>query len=130
MFVGRLLIIALYVVSALAHYQLCKRAGVKHRWMVWVPILYIFPILWTIQKSGWNVLFLLIPVANIVFAIIWHVKYLHAFGRSGHWLWFILLPVLGPIIMVIVLAQTAYSRKTIYHLRQPGVTPDFDSFKW
>lgn len=92
---------AVYVLGSLATYKLYKKAGVNHAWMAWVPVLNAWPYFWVIGKSSWNILWGFVPIVNIIFAIIWQVKFLNAFGFSGHWLWFTLLPGVGGLILFI-----------------------------
>lgn len=49
-----------------------------------------------IKESAWWILITLVPIANIVFAIIWQVKLLNAFGKNGA---YVLLPFSCPRYM-------------------------------
>lgn len=102
--------IAMYVLESLAYFKLFKKAQTPHAWMAWIPGFYIFPLLWTIGKSGWNVLWMFVPVVDVVLIIIWMVRFLKSYGQSGHWLWFMLLPYAGPIIIYIKFLQMAFSQ--------------------
>lgn len=108
------IVIAVYVVSALAFFKIYKKADVPHAWMAWVPILNLIPYLWTIKKSAWNLLWLFVPIANIVFAIIWQVRLYKVFGMSPHWLWFYLLPGIGSLIIFIQHVYMGFSRHVTY----------------
>ncbi|EJY56597.1 hypothetical protein URH17368_0562 [Alicyclobacillus hesperidum URH17-3-68] len=111
--------IAAYLIHSATSFLLYRKAGTALRWFAWIPLLGAIPYMWTIRKSAWNLLFLLIPIANIVFAIIWYVKFLNAFGKSGHWLWFILLPYAGEIVLFILWIYMAVSDKVKYVLGEP-----------
>jgi hypothetical protein len=115
-------LIAMYILSALAYYKLFKKARVPHAWLAWIPIGYMWPFMWTIKKSAWNLLWLLVPIANIVFYIIWIVKFYKAFGMSPHWLWLMLIPGLGSFILFIQILYMGFSRHVQYRLGSYGVS--------
>lgn len=109
-----IIVVAAYVLNAIAFMRLAAvadRPGLG--WMAWIPVCnYILPLL-LIKKSGWWVLMFLVPIANIVFAIIWQVKLLNAFGKNGaHVLFCIFLP---PVYLIQWIVW-GFSRKTTYRL--------------
>ncbi|MCL6453944.1 MAG: DUF5684 domain-containing protein [Alicyclobacillus sp.] len=98
-----LVAIAIYVLQAIAFYRLGRRAGCDRiAWFSWVPILNTILQLRMIGWSGWWVLVCLVPVANIVFLIIWQVKLLHAFDKHGAFVLFLLfLPPIYTILWIV-----------------------------
>lgn len=86
-----------YVLMAVFMFMLARKAGHEQAWLAFIPIANVVLMLNLIGKSGWNVFLLLIPIVNIVFAIMWSVEFLRAFGRSG-WMFLVcLIPVVGTI---------------------------------
>jgi len=120
--VGSLLVVlfvlyfVLIILMVVAFYKLAKKAGLNRiAWFAFVPVLSTILQLRMIQKSGWWTLILLVPVANIVFAIIWQVKLLNAFGKHGaNVLFMLFLPPVYTIQWVV----WGFSNKTVYQLRE------------
>ncbi|WAH37912.1 DUF5684 domain-containing protein [Alicyclobacillus dauci] len=103
-----------YILTGIAFFRLAKLAG-RHdiAWFAWVPILSAILQLRLIRKSGWWVLMYLVPIANIVFVIIWQVKLLNAYGKHGAW---VLFGIFINIVYYIMWIVWAYSEKTEYKL--------------
>jgi uncharacterized membrane protein YhaH (DUF805 family) len=109
-----LFIIAFYVLNGLAFMNLAKIAGRSDiAWMAWVPICNVIQQLLLIKKSGWNILWYLVPIANIVFMIIWQVKLLSAYGKNGA---YVLFNLFIPIVYVILWVVWGFSKETKYTL--------------
>ncbi|MMZ71675.1 hypothetical protein D1872_351960 [compost metagenome] len=66
-----------------------------------------------IKESGWWVLMYLVPIANLVFTIIWQVRLLNAFGKNGAYVLFGIF--LSPVYAILWLVW-GYSSKTMYVL--------------
>ena len=105
--------VIVYFLFAGALYSLFKKAGIKHPWFAFIPILSTIGQLWVIGRSGWNVLWQLVPIANFVFTIVWGVRFLRAFGKSGWWMLWALLPVTD-ILFAIMLLVWGYGSGTRY----------------
>lgn len=71
---GVILVIALYVYTALAWSTIAKKLKYEYPWLAWIPIanLALLPIL--ADKEWYWAFFFLVPIANIVFMIIWTWK--------------------------------------------------------
>jgi uncharacterized membrane protein YhaH (DUF805 family) len=107
-------IIGFYVLNGLAFMNLAKIAGRSDiAWMAWVPVCSAIQQLLLIKKSGWNVLWYLVPVANFVFMIIWQVKLLGAYGKNGA---FVLFNLFIPIVYSILWVVWGFSKETQYTL--------------
>jgi len=114
MFFAFLFVAAMYVLFAGAYFSLAKKAGLDDiAWFAFVPILNSILQLKMIKESGWWVLMYLVPFANLVFAIIWQVRLLNAFGKSGAYVLFCIF--LSPVYAILWLVW-GYSSKTMYLL--------------
>lgn len=77
--------IAFWLLQSCAYYKMFKKANVECPWLAFIPLGNLWPYMWTIKKSAWNILWLLVPIANVVFAIIWFVRLLKAFNMNPWW---------------------------------------------
>ncbi|SDF60063.1 hypothetical protein SAMN04488542_11384 [Fontibacillus panacisegetis] len=114
--------IAFYLVYCGAFFSLAKKAGLDHiAWFAFIPILSTILQLRMIKQSGWWILMMLVPIANFVFAIIWQVKLLNAFGKNGA---FVLFIFLGPVYSILWMVW-GYSQETRYYLNDAPQNPTF-----
>jgi hypothetical protein len=115
------LYIVVYLIICTAFFKLAQKAGLDGiAWFAYVPILNSILQLRLIQRSGWWVLMLLVPIANVIFAIIWQVKLLNAFGKNGaHVLFMIFLP---PVYLIQWIVW-GFSSTTTYQLGSGSVPP-------
>ncbi|GIO86057.1 hypothetical protein J25TS5_29890 [Paenibacillus faecis] len=114
MFFAFLFAAAMYVLFAGAFFSLAKKAGLDDiAWFAFVPILNNILQLKMIKESGWWVLMYFVPFANLVFAIIWQVRLLNAFGKNGAYVLFGIF--LSPVYAILWLVW-GYSNKTMYVL--------------
>ena len=91
------LFLAVYVYGALAWMTIAKKLGYDKGWLAWIPIanFFLLPIL---AKKNWTWGFIfLVPIVNIVFAIIW-IWNIYEQRKYPGWL---SLVVLGGIIPLI-----------------------------
>ena len=77
-----ILSLALAVLGIVAMWKIFEKAG-KPGWAAIIPFYNIYVLFEITWGNGWKFLFLLIPIANIVFAIITMVKLAKAFGKGG-----------------------------------------------
>ena len=77
-----LLSLAFAVLAIVAMWKIFEKAG-EPGWAAIIPFYNIYVLFKITWGNGWKFLFLLIPIANIVFAIITMVKLAKAFGKSG-----------------------------------------------
>ena len=86
--------IALTVLVVIAEWKIFEKAG-EPGWKCLIPLYnayILFKITW---GNGWKFLLLLIPIANVVIAIITQVKLAKAFGKGGGFaVGLVLLPVI------------------------------------
>jgi hypothetical protein len=100
-----------YVVGAVALYKIGQKAGVRQPWVAFVPVLQFIVYLHVIDRSGWAIFLLLIPVINIVLLIVWAVKFYLAFSVKTV---LIVFSIIIPIINMITMLVVAYSSKYTY----------------
>ena len=106
------IIITSYVLNGLAFMNLANVAGRSDiAWMAWVPVCNSIQQLLLIKKSGWNILWYLVPIANFVFMIIWQVKLLNAYGKNGA---YVLFGIFIPVVYVILWVVWGFSKETKY----------------
>ena len=74
--------LALAVLGVVAMWKIFEKAG-EPGWAAIIPFYNLYVLFKITWGNGWKFLFLLIPVANLVFAIITMVKLAKAFGKSG-----------------------------------------------
>lgn len=121
-----LVIIAFYVLNSLAFFRLAKKAGRSDiAWFAWIPIFSSILQFRMIRWNGWWVLMYLVPIANIVFAIIWQVKLLQAFGKSGAYVLFLIF--LAPVYTILWMVW-GLSNQTRYQLSGNTNDGDNDAF--
>jgi len=72
-----------YVCLAIGLYFSAKKANTKNPWVAFIPVIQIVVLLQLIDRSGWSILLLLIPIINWILLIIWMVKYFKAFDAGS-----------------------------------------------
>lgn len=77
-----ILSLAVAVLGIVAMWKIFEKAG-EPGWAAIIPFYNLYVLFKITWGNGWKFLFLLIPFANIVFAIITVVKLAKAFGKSG-----------------------------------------------
>lgn len=108
------LCLANYLLSAFMFYGFAKKINIDCKWIAFIPIAQYYIFFKAINKNMAYILLMLIPVADIVLAIIWQVQFFHAFGQSAGWLWFYLLPGVGGLVIFIYEFYMAYSKNVRY----------------
>ena len=112
-----ILMVALYVYVALALSTIAKKLKYNQPWLAWIPVanLFLLPIL-AKKHWAWGFIFL-VPIINIVFAIIWTWKIYERRGYPGALSLIIIatcIPVLGFLAIIaslIVLGIVAWNKK-------------------
>lgn len=96
---------AIYIYTSWAMYTISKKLKYKKAWLAWIPVanLFLLPIL---AKWKWGYGFLLlIPVANLVFAIIWTWEIYKRRGYSGALAIVKAFYVVPPLIPAVLIAD-------------------------
>ncbi len=96
-----LIVIGLYVYTALAFMTIAKKLRYDKPWLAWIPVanLFLIPIL-AKKNWAWGFIFL-VPIVNIVFFFIWMWNIYEQRKYPG---WLSLVPLLGfiPFIGIFV----------------------------
>jgi len=97
LWVGIILILAIYVYSALYLSTVARKLGYKNWWLAWIPIAnyFLYPIL--ADKHWAYGFFLLIPLVNIIFYFIWTWRIFEKRKYPG-WLCLIYILAFIPVI--------------------------------
>ena len=77
-----ILSLAISVLAIIALWKIFEKAG-EPGWAAIIPFYNLYVLFKITWGNGWKFLLMLIPIANIVFAIITMVKLAKAFGKSG-----------------------------------------------
>jgi hypothetical protein len=72
---------------------ICRKAGSEPGFLVWLPVLQMFPMLRAAAMSGWWFLANFVPVLNIIGQVLWIFKIVQARGKSVWVAIMMLLPV-------------------------------------
>lgn len=84
-----------YVYIAFCLMTISHKTSTEHGWMAWVPILNLYLVCKVAGKSGWWMVLLLIPLVNIVAAIILWMKIAEARGFASWWGVLAIIPVVN-----------------------------------
>ena len=110
-------------------YLLFTNRGRINRFTYWIAIIFIwtsFYILFNILKHGINYSATLIIYPLLFWALIsTAVKRLHDINKSGHFIWFILIPVFGPLLLIFYLFFKKGNHSINRFGRVPGSAPDY-----
>ena len=103
--------VATYAYIAFAWMTIAKRMKCKKYWLAWIPIanFFLFPIL---LKKKWTWGFMIfVPIANIVFFIIWTWKIFELRKYPGWLSLSIIIPQVGSILYLIAIGFVAWKDK-------------------
>ncbi len=93
-----LLLIALYVYTALAVQTIAQKTRTENAWLAWIPIINIVLLLNIAKKPVWWIILCLIPVVNlIIFIIVW-MAVAEARNKPSWWGILLIVPVVGLIV--------------------------------
>lgn len=87
-----------YVYLALVLQKLSQRTGRGTPWWGWVPILNVLLMLEVADKPLWWFILMLIPIVNIVIAVIVWMKIAEAVNKPNWWGILILVPIVNVIV--------------------------------
>jgi len=94
-----------YLYFALCIFKIAKKCGVENAWLAWIPIIQIVPLLQSAGKPIWWILLMLIPLVNIVVAII---VWMGVAERRGKPSWIGIL-IIVPIVNLFVPGYLAFT---------------------
>ena len=103
--------VGIYVYYALAWSTIAKKLKYKKHWLAWIPVaqLFLIPIL-AKKKWTWGFMFL-VPIANIVFFIIWTWKVFELRKYPGWLSLSMIVPKVGGILYLIAIGFVAWGKK-------------------
>ena len=102
---GGLVGIGTYVWMALCLYIIAKKTNTENAWLAWIPIGNVVLACLIAGKPWWWVFLFLIPIANIVFAIIVMWKICEARSKPG-WLSLLMFVPIANLVVPGVVAFT------------------------
>ena len=106
MVVQLLIFVGLYVFSALCLMMIAKKTNTPNGWMAWIPIANVVLMLQIAGKPIWWIVLLLIPLVNLVIAILVWMGIAEARGKPG---WMGVLVVLIPVVNLVLMGYLAFS---------------------
>jgi hypothetical protein len=103
-----------YVLTAIAFWRIFTKAG-RPGWLALIPIVNTIVLIQVSGHSGWTVLFYLIPILNIIWAIVIAVHLGQSFRKDGVFSFFLLwlLSIIGYFILAFD-SSTYVDRRTGY----------------
>jgi hypothetical protein len=97
--------LAIYVYISLAFQTIATKTGTPNAWLAWIPLINLILILNVAKKPLWWFLLFLIPLVNIVIAVIVWMAVAEARGKPNFW--GILMVV--PLVNIVVPGYLAWS---------------------
>jgi len=104
---GALFPLAVYLFTAYCLYRIAERYKMEYSWFAFIPILNFVLMLQIVKKPVWWIILLIIPIVNIVIAIMVTYYFVKKLGKSGWWV--ILLMI--PFVNIIAWGMLAFEEK-------------------
>jgi hypothetical protein len=92
------LVAAAYVYMSLALQTIAQKTNTENAWLAWIPIANIILMLNIARKPIWWIILFLIPIANIVVAILVWMAIAEARGKPNWWGILMIVPVVNLIV--------------------------------
>jgi|SRR5208283_3962594 len=90
--------VAAYVYTSLALQTIAQKTNTENPWLAWIPIINIVLMLNIAKKPVWWILLLLIPVVNIVIAVIIWMAIAEARNKPNWWGILAIVPFVNLIV--------------------------------
>ena len=90
--------LAFYVYVALALMTIAKKTNTENGWLAWIPIANYVLMCNIAKKPIWWFVLMLIPLVNIVIAIILWMAIAEARGKPSWWGILLIVPIVGLIV--------------------------------
>ena len=100
-----LIALVFYVFYCFCAKRICEKCGVNPGVLIWIPIAQLFPLLQVAKMPIWMIILFLVPLINLIVAIMMWVKICQARGKSG---WRVILLCI-PIVNIIFIPYLAFS---------------------
>jgi len=94
-----------YLYISLCIFKIAKKCGVENAWLAWIPIIQVVPLLQAAGKPVWWILLMLIPLVNIIIAI---MVWMAVAERRGKPSWIGIL-IIVPVVGLFIPAYLAFS---------------------
>jgi hypothetical protein len=91
--------LAVYVFMALVLMGIAKKTNTPKGWLAWIPIANLFLLLMIARRPLWWFILLLIPLVNIIIAIVVWIDILKLRGRPAWWVILLLIPLVNIVIL-------------------------------
>jgi hypothetical protein len=90
--------LAAYVYMSLALMTIAQKTGAENAWFAWIPILNILLMLNIARKPIWWIILFLIPLVNIVVAILVWMGIAEARNKPNWWGIMVIVPVMNIVM--------------------------------
>jgi hypothetical protein len=90
--------VAMYVYIALALMTIANKTGTENGWLAWIPIANIVLMLMIAKKPIWWIILFLIPLVNIVMAILVWMGIAEARNKPNWWGILMIVPLVNLIV--------------------------------
>lgn len=97
-----------YIWLAICLYKIAQKQNAENPWFAWIPILNLVLMLEIAKKPMWWIVMFLIPIANIVFAIMLYVEFLKVLGKPT---WWVVLMILVPFAYHVIFGILAFGKE-------------------
>lgn len=87
-----------YIYFSLALMTIAKKTGTENGWFAWIPILNVILMLSIAKKPIWWIILFLIPLANIVVAILVWMGVAEARNKPNWWGILMIVPIVNIIV--------------------------------
>ena len=87
-----------YIYMALALQTIATKTGTANEWLAWIPIANLFLMLNVAKKPLWWFLLFLIPIVNLVMAIMVWMAVAEARGKPNWWGILMIVPVANLVV--------------------------------
>jgi hypothetical protein len=104
--VGFVLAVGIYIFVCYCLKLICEKAGHQPGVLIWIPIANFIPLLTVAKLPLWFIILFLIPLVNLVVAIVMWVKICQARGKPG---WLVIL-LLIPFVNLVFIPYLAFSQ--------------------
>lgn len=100
--------LAFYIYISYSLYVMAKKTSTPNEWLAWIPLINVFLLLKVGGKSYWWFLLLLIPLINIVFAVLIYMAVAERLHKPS---WVGILIII-PLINIFVPGYLAFGKDT------------------
>jgi len=90
--------LAIYAYFAFSLMTIANKLGVENSWWAWVPILNLILMLNMVNKPVWWIILFLIPLVNIIIAIIVWMAIAEARGFPSWWGILLIVPFVNLVV--------------------------------